>query len=291
MNDRCGRIASWLETLDRRWIFLVLAVVVVAALLSGVSTPDRATSVVQPIYDRIENLPDGAPILLSLDYSPSSAPELEPMADALTQHALLTGHPICYMSLYPTGNNMISRVEERVIAREFPQAVPARDWVSLGFQVGGEMLINSLRDSLTARYPTDVTGRPLRDVPALRGVRGLGDFGLIVSLSAGQPGLKEWILYAGDVLDVPLAGGCTGVGAPQFFPYYPLQILGLMSALKGAAEYEAALARGHPEFTAANQAATRGMGPQSAAHLVIVAFILLGNAGLVLRRLARRRSP
>jgi hypothetical protein len=70
-----------------------------------------------------------------------------------------------------------------------------------------------------------------------------------------------------------------------------LQILGLMSALKGAAEYEAALARGHPEFKAANQPATRGMGPQSAAHLVIVAFILLGNAGLLLRRLARRRAP
>lgn len=290
MSARTERWGERIENLDRRWIFLALAIVVVAALLFRVSVPDHPTSVVKPIYDRIENLPAGTPILLSLDYSPSSAPELEPMADALTRHALLTDHPICYMSLFPTGNNMILRVVERIIEPEFPHAVAGRDYVDLGFQEGGEMLINSLRDSLTARYPTDVEGRPLADLPALAHAKGLGDFGLIVSLSAGSPGLKEWILYAGDVIGAPLAGGCTGVGAPQFFPYFPHQIIGLMGALKGAAEYEAALAAGHPEFVAPFQAATEGMGPQSAAHVVIVLFILLGNAGLLLSRRRGRRT-
>ncbi len=275
------------EALDRRWIYLVLAASVCAALLSGLYFPDRPSDVVRPIYDHIEALPAGTPVLMSLDYSPSSAPELEPMAEALTRHLLLTGHPVCYVSLWPTGNNMIARVVTRICEAEFPEAAEGRDWVRLGFQAGGEMFINSLRDSLTARYATDMGGASLSSLPALSDVRGLGDFGLIVSLSAGMPGLKEWILYAGDVLEVPVAGGCTGVGAPQFFPYYPLQLVGLMGALKGAAEYEAALAAGYPEAVPRVQRATQGMGPQAVAHVVIVAFILLGNLGLWL---ARRRK-
>lgn len=289
MSDLSQEPLTDLETLDRRWIFLVLAVTVALALLTGIRFPDRASDVVQPIFDHLEGLPAGVPILISLDYSPSSAPELEPMAEALTRHAFLTGHPVCYVSLWATGNPMMTRLEERIIRPEFPDAVPGRDWAALGYQAGGEMLINSLRDSLSARYATDRDGRPLHELACLEGVNGLGDFGLIVSLSSGTPGLKEWILYAGDVLDVPVAGGCTGVGAPQFFPYFPLQLVGLMGALKGAAEYEAALAAGHPEYAPPFSQATNGMGPQSAAHLVIIGFILLGNAGLLIRRWRSRR--
>jgi hypothetical protein len=289
MSDLSSIPLTSLETLDRRWIFLMLALVVALALLTGIHFPDRASDVVQPIFDHLEHLPPGAPILLSLDYSPSSAPELEPMAEALTRHALLTGHPICFVSLWATGNPMITRLEQRIIRPEFPAAVPGREWAALGYQAGGEMLINSLREDLGSRYATDCDGRPLDELACLDGVVGLGDFGLIVSLSSGTPGLKEWILYAGDVLDVPLAGGCTGVGAPQFFPYFPHQLVGLMSALKGAAEYEAALAAGHPEYAPPFSQATDGMGPQSAAHLVIVGFILIGNAGLLIRRWKARR--
>ncbi len=263
--------------LDRRWLYLLLAAALVASLLSGVRFRDRPSRIVRAVFDRIEALPEGRPILLSLDYSPSSAPELEPMAEALTRHALLSGHPVCYLSLWPTGNNMIDRVVDRVIAREFPDAEPGRDYLCLGFQAGGEMLINSLRDSLAARYDTDMAGRPLAGAPLLRGVTGLADFGLVVSLSAGVPGLKEWILYAGDVLDVPVAGGCTGVGAPQFFPYYPQQLLGLLAALKGASEYEAALHARYPDRVPADQRAGLGMGPQAVAHLLLVVLILLGN--------------
>lgn len=76
MSDLSREPLTDLETLDRRWIFLVLAAVVALALLTGIRFPDRASDVVQPIFDHVEALPPGAPILISLDYSPSSAPEL-----------------------------------------------------------------------------------------------------------------------------------------------------------------------------------------------------------------------
>ena len=276
--SRARRWAAAARDLDRRWLYLMLLAAVVWPLLAGLRFHDRPSSIVRAVFDRVEKLPPGRPLLLSLDYSPSSAPELEPMAEALTRHALLSGHPVCYLSLWPAGNNMIDRVVDRVIRKEFPAARPGREYVVLGFQEGGQMLINSLRDSLAARYRTDVDGRPLAGLPALRGVRGVGDFGLVISLSAGVPGLKEWILYAGDVVGVPVAGGCTGVGAPQFFPYDPQQLVGLLAALKGASEYEAALHQRYPRRVPADQRAGLGMGPQTVAHLLLVALILLGNA-------------
>ena len=287
MSSFLARLAD----LDRRWIYLCLLLSVVGALIARPVFRDRPGELVQPLFDHLESLPAGTPIVVSLDYSPSSAPELEPMAEALTRHALIRGLPVIYMSLWPTGNNMAERLESRLIAVEFPDAVAGEDWVTLGFQAGGELLIHAVIDSLGARFRTDVDGRDLATLPALDHAAGLRDAGLVVSLSAGTPGLKEWVLYGGDVGGFPLYGGCTGVGAPQFFPYWPRQIRGLMAALKGAAEYESALRERYPGRVPDVMRATRGMGPQTVAHLVIGGFIVVGNLALLGRRRGGGERP
>jgi hypothetical protein len=288
MSGRAARWGARLTGLDRRWIYLSLAAALVATLLSGLRLPDRPSALVEPIYARIESLPAGSAVLLSLDYTPSTAPELEPMAVALTRHALLAGHRLCFVSLYPEGNNQIDRVVREVIGPEFPAARSGRDYAVLGYKAGNEMVINALGQDLGSMYAGDLEGRPLAELPALSGVGRLADFDLLVALSAGTPGLKEWILFAGDPLGVPLAGGCNGAGAPQYLPYFPHQLLGLMGGLKGAAEYEAALLRGHPEYEQRTMRATDGMGPQTVAHCLVIGFVLLGNLGLLLSR--RRRG-
>lgn len=284
MSGRGQRLGAFLASLDRRWIYLVLVVCLVVSMLAGLDFPDRPSTLVLPIYDKLEELPGGSPLLISLEYTPSTLPELEPMALAMTRHALLRGHRLCFLSLWPEGNNLIGRVVEQVIRHEFPDRREGRDWVVLGYKAGNEMLINALRQDIGTMYATDIRGIPLGELPALAGVTSLADFALIVALSAGTPGLKEWILFAGDPLGVPVAGGCNGAGAPQFLPYFPRQLIGLMGGLKGAAEYETALQAGHPEFQQRTRRATEGMGPQAVAHVVIIGFVLLGNLGLLLTR-------
>jgi hypothetical protein len=282
-RDLLGRLAK----LDRRWIYAVLAAALVATLLLRPLFPEEPGPLVTPVYARIESLPPGSPVLFSLEYSPSTAPELEPMAMALTRHALQRGLRICFVSLWPEGNAQIHRVIERVVAREFPQARDGDDFVVLGYKAGGPMLINSLRRELATMYPTDAAGRSLATLPALAGVQRLGDFALVVSFAGGTPGLKDWILYGGDPEGVPVAGGSTGVGSPEFLTYFPRQLLGLLGGLKGASEYEAALAAGHPELGSFPRPATEGMGPQAVAHTIIVLFVVLGNLELGRRRLGR----
>lgn len=280
--------AADLARLDRRWIFAALALSILLSIVTRIRFPDAPSPLVLPVYDRLEALPAGTVVVMALDYSPSSRPELEPMAFALARHAMLRSHRLILLSTWDTGNAMIARVADEVLRPEFPGRREGEAWVALGYKAGNEMLINAIRQDLAAMYAEDMAGRPLAGQPVLAGVRGLSDCGLIVALSSGTPGLKEWILFAGDVTGVPVAGGSTGVGTPEFLPYFPRQLIGLLGGLKGAAEYEAALETGHPEFRQRTMAATDGMGPQAVAHTVIVLFILLGNAGLLLAR--RRRG-
>ena len=270
---------DWLDRLghlDRRWLYLVLLVSLAATIVIEPLFPDAPSAFVQPAFERIEGLAPGTRVLVSLDYSPASMPEIEPMAFALTRHLLMRGaHPV-YLTLFPEGDAMFRRLHEQVLAAEFPERQAGRDWTMLGYKAGGRMVINALRQEIDAMYVTDGEGRPLDELPGLADITRLGDFPLIIALSSGTPGLKEWILYGGDPAGVPVIGGCTGIGTPEFLVYFPQQLVGLLGGLKGASEYEAVLAERYPERQFARRAG-RGMGPQTVAHVLILVFLVLGN--------------
>ena len=120
------------------------------------------------------------------------------------------------------------------------------------------------------------------------GITNIRGFDLILTVSAGYPGTKEWIQYAGTPASIPVAGGCTAVQAPLLYPYYPEQLLGLMGGIKAAAEYEQLLIEAYPKFTEDKRrylTAMSRMGPQTVTHLAIIFFIVLGNISFqVLRR-------
>jgi len=275
-RERLGR-------LDRRWLYLTFLVALSATLLVQPLFPDQPSTFTAPVFSRLQGLPAGTPVLVSLDYSPASAPEIEPMAFALTRHLLWRDLRPVYISLWPEGNNMLQRLREDVLQPEFGDLQEGRDFAALGYKAGGRMVINALRQDLGAMYARDLRGVPLDSLTVLEGVARLDDFALVIALSGGTPGLKEWILYGGDPTGVPIAGGCTGIGTPEFLVYFPQQLLGLLGGLKGASEYEAALAAEYPA-AAAHRRAGRAMGPQTVAHVLILVFLVLGNLTYLRRR-------
>jgi hypothetical protein len=289
MSDAGGRrtdLRDRLAGLDRRWLYLTLLLSLSATLLLRPLFPDRLSTFAAPIFERIEELPPGAPVLVSLDYSPASAPEIEPMAFALSRHLLSRGLRPVYVSLWPEGDAMLQRLREGVLEADFPDVREGRDWTALGFKAGRHMVVNAIRQDLGAMYATDLRGVPLDSLDALGGARRLADFPLVIALSGGTPGLKEWILYGGDPSGVPIAGGCTGIGTPEFLAYFPQQVVGLLGGLKGASEYEAALSARYPDAGFARRAG-RAMGPQTVAHVLVLLFLILGNLTYLRRRGAR----
>jgi hypothetical protein len=278
-----------LSNLDRRVIFLLIALAVIIPLITHYTTSIPPSLIVQTLFDKIESMPPGAKILVSFDYGPSTAPENQPMANALIRHALEKGHRVYLMALWPTGARQSQELIEDIIEKEYPNKVEGVDWIHLGYKAGNQGLINTLMSNMKAMYTTDITGRSINEFSMMDSINTLRDFDMILALGSGFPGTKEWIQFAGDPGNIPVGGGTTAVMAPLLFPYYPKQMVGLMGGLQGAAEYESALIDKYPQLRNRSRIASTSMGPQVTAHLVIIAFIIVGNITFLAERRRSRK--
>jgi hypothetical protein len=272
---------------ERRVIFGFIFVAVAAPILFPITFEEKATPVVRSLFEKIESLPSGSRILVSFDYDPAMAPEVQPMANALARHCLAKGHRVVFMCLWATGQSILTATLEDVLIPEFPDIRDGVDYANVGYKAGNEGVLNVIVSDFKQMFPTDVNGVPLDSLPVFDNVSSCADFDLILALGGGLPGPKEWVLFVGDIARVPIGAGVAAVVAPQMYPYYPRQIMGILGGVKGAAEYETELAHHYPRFDKVDKPGLRMMGPQTMAHMVIMAFVIIGNVAMIT---ARRRQ-
>lgn len=262
---------------DRRVIFLFIFVSVSVPILFPITFEEQATPVVKRAFDHIENLPEGSRVLLSFDFDPAMAPEVQPMADAIMRHALAKNHKVIFMSLWATGQGLLDQTMRRILPVEFPEKIDGRDYVSVGYTAGNEGVLNVIVSDFKKMFPSDVNSVPLDSIEIFEGVSSCRDLDLVVTFGGGKPGAKEWVLFVGDRASVPVAVGVAAVVAPQMYPYFPDQVVGILGGIKGAAEYESELIKHYPQFAERGTPGLVMMGPQTLAHVVIIAFIVFGN--------------
>jgi hypothetical protein len=283
---------TWYEklgALDRRVIFLLIALAVIIPLVVHYTTTIPPSQLVLDLYNAVEDLPPGSRVLMSFDYGPSTAPENQPMAVAMTRHCFEKNHRIYLMALWATGPRQSQQLIEELIEVEFPDKVHGEDYIHLGYKAGNQGLINALLSDFKSMYSSDLAGEDIESFPMMEGIDNLTDFDIILAIGSGFPGTKEWVQFAGDPGDIPVGGGTTAVMAPLLYPYYPKQMLGFLGGLQGAAEYEAALMHGYPKYEDMTRQASTTMGPQVTAHLVIVGFILVGNLTYLMEKRRKRK--
>ncbi len=263
--------------IDRRVIFVFIGIAVSAPLLFPITFEEKATPIVERLFNRIDELPAGSRVLISFDFDPAMAPEVQPMANAISRHCLHKGHKVIFMSLWGTGQSLMTAALANDILPGFPEKKDGRDFVNIGYKAGNEGVLNIIVSDFRKMFPTDVNGVPLDSTEVFDGIESCKDLDLIVALGGGRPGPKEWVLFVGDPGNVPIGVGVAAVVAPQLYPYYPQQIIGILGGIKGAAEYESELIKRHERFADMPTPGLRMMGPQTLAHMVIMFFIIIGN--------------
>ncbi|MDZ4829618.1 MAG: hypothetical protein SGJ09_05390 [Phycisphaerae bacterium] len=273
----------FLETFDRRIVFLLMGLAVAIPLLAQISFPEVAGQHARATFDAIDSLPSGSKLLFSFDYDPASEGELKPMAEALVYHAASKGHKLYFMSLWPAGAAKAKETINHILKAHFPSYVYGTDYMQLGFKAGNETVIKLIVTDLAKPFPNDELGTPLAKIPMMAGVDDIRAMDLAVVISAGDPGSKQWAqYYVAAYPSEKLVTGTTGVQSVSLYPYIPQQIVGMLGAIKGAAEYETLVnekyplqtSRGPEKFLVEGQ---RRMAPQLTAHLLMVALIILGN--------------
>ncbi|MGR3173836.1 MAG: hypothetical protein ACUZ8N_04485 [Candidatus Scalindua sp.] len=257
-----------LLNIDRRIIFAIVAVAVTIPLLIRFDLPVLPTKEVRGIYDKIDSLPERSHILIAFDYDPASKEELQPMAIALLHHCFRKNIKVIGMTLNPGGTGLAdSAINE--VGKEYNK-INGEDYVFLGYKTGVELVMINMGENIYSAFPKDFYGNATADLPVLKGIQSLQDFDFVIDLASGSS-IEAWIAFGKEKYNFDLGAGCTAVIGPDMYPFLQSkQIEGLMSGLKGAAEYEILINR--------KSTAVAGMSPQSVAHVLVVLFVIFGNA-------------
>ena len=257
-----------IRRIDRRIIFTLIFVAVGWPLIAPMQLPIGVSPPVRGAWEAVEAVPPGSIVMLAGDYSPDTMPELQPMTRAFIRHAFSRDLRIVVACLWPASPPLVER-ELTPLAEEYGREYGV-DYVNLGYMAGGIVTLLGMGASIPNTFPTDYGGTPVRQIPLMQEVENFEDIAMVMEVSAGTPGTREWVQQVQSRYRVTLASGTTAVGAPNFYPYVQSgQLAGLLGGLKGAAEYETLI--GAPDDT------TKGMDAQSIVHALIVIFILLGN--------------
>ncbi len=302
---------------DRRWIFLAIGIVSIVPFLIGFGMPIATTAEVESIFNYVNELDKNDAIFISFDYAPGTQAENTPMGVAVMRHAFHNNVPVFITAYWPLGHGMaiggldyvtnpaIPGFYERVSFEEWVDlreagvtdkdelvtawendgnALPegamgwvfeGRDFAMLGYQPLFHLVILGMTASIEAQYPQDIHGNPLHEMPMLNEHKSLREIALALTTS-GSSACRSWIVYAREKVGMPVAFGVTAVMATDYFPYIQSgQIIGQMGGLRGAAEYEVLLKENG--ITENTDKAFTGMDVQSAAHILIILLIIMGN--------------
>jgi len=264
-----------IELMDRRIIFIAIALTIIFPLIWPLGLPVKVSPQARDFYKSIEDIPDGSVVLFPNDYDPASKAELYPMTVAII-HQLFkkdNGHDrhlkVIGLGLWPAAPPLLQKAFDDVARDQYHKKYGV-DYVNLGYKEGREIVMASMGENFRKTFPTDYFGTPVDSLPIMQGIENYDDIAILINVSAGYPGTKEWVQQVASVFDVNMVSGTTGVSAPEYYPYYAAgQLSGMLEGLKGAAEYE--------KLVGVHGIATSGMDAQSLGHLVIILFIIAGN--------------
>ncbi len=260
MLDRLAR-------LDRRVIYAIVFLSLSIPLIWPIGLEVSVGPETQKLYDIIEALPPGSAVIVSIDASPGGYGELASGTTAVLNHMAKKGLRVIGMGFFDTGPSLL---ETAFGGSEFRNKEYGKDYVNLGYLAGGETAIAAMARDIPGSFPRDYRGNVTSSLPVMEGIKSVKDIALIITISSGTPGVPEWIRQVGDPMKVPIATVLVAVNVPNMTPYLQAgQLKGMIPSMKGAAGYE--------RLMGVRGLGTAGMDAQSVSHLVILAFVILGN--------------
>jgi len=275
-----GSIAARLEQIDKRYIYILLIVVLAIPFLLPIGLPVPISVGTRKVHNALESLSPGAKVLYCFDTVSAVFPELVPIGVAVLEH--LSRKPVKIYAISFIYEEASMAVETLIRPKvDMSKKKYGEDYVNLGFYAGSEAAMAAFAGDVSKLVKKDYYGASVDQIPMMRDVRTAGDFNLLIWM--GGSGLPLYLRQFYAPYKILTAAGAQAATYPQFTPYQAAgQIVGIINGLMGAAEYETLLR-------------TRGLGIASAdaislSHVAIIVLIALGNIGYLSRPRTERRK-
>jgi hypothetical protein len=287
-------IFTFLETIDRRIIYLFVALSLSVPIISGIIMKPAPMSTARAFYETVDKLDpaEGKLVLIASDWGPGTMAENRPQTEVAIEHLLRKRQPFALITIYTLAvpfleavpHGIVKRLEEEMPGEKWEYG---KDWVNLGYRPGGILMIQGLAKSedLHHTLKTDANETPLNDIPVMKNIHTLKDISMFMEFTGLVGAFNAWLQF----LQGPVfVHGCTSITIPEAFIYFSSgQIVGFFEGLAGAAFYETLLYESFPNRSKDSLALKTNTG-LSFAQLVVLAFIFLGNLGVILRKLTGR---
>ncbi len=271
-----GPTSFWqrMQQIPRYYIYLLLAAVVIWQILFPILLPIVPSAATRGVEAAVAAVPDDKLIIISTDWDASTQAETGPQTAAIIEACFRHNKKFVLLTLSPPMGAKLSNEIAVAIARRH-QAEYGVQWANWGYKVGGSNVLLAMVKDVPKAMGADFYGRPMRDLPVMRGVRTIKDIGLVAEVTGLATMTEMWIGLIQGPYQVPFTAGYTAVMAPGYYPFMDSgQIDGMLVGAKGAAEMEALLRQ--PGLGMAIMSA------QSWAHLLIIGLIILGNVGYLM---------
>ncbi|MBK7140917.1 MAG: hypothetical protein IPH75_02410 [bacterium] len=269
---------------ERRMVFLFIGIAITVPFFMSLTQKMSVSPETTELMNGLEALPPGSRVLVTFDYDPASAPELQPMAESFFRYAFDHRFKVIIMGLWPQGPTQANQALAVVLADEKYKAMNLQygiDYVNLGFQSGNEFVIQRIGSDFQSMFRVDFSGTPYDQIPLVKNIKNFSNIDYSFNLSAGYPGTREWVLIAVDRYGLKMGAGNTAVQTTGMYPYVRSgQLIGILGGMNGAAEFE--------EATGYLGKGTRFMLSQSFAHMIIIVFILIGNVAYFMHERKRK---
>lgn len=234
-----------------RWaiaLILLLAVIIPLGFsqlgVEGYALPSVVSRDLAPLIDLMGTIPTDRPALVVFDYTPGYSGELDTVAGALLEHAVLRSLPIVTISTRPTGPPLAEGLLNKIGAGY--GAVNGESYLHLGYLSGGPTAVQLFaiapRSVVLSGYhlPESLEGS-VWDSPLLQGVHRLSDFNLVIVITAGTDTARTWVEQTHPWIgNTPLVMVLSTGAEPLVRPYFEAsepQVDGILSGLPAAVSY------------------------------------------------------
>ncbi|MCX8053775.1 MAG: hypothetical protein N3B12_08195 [Armatimonadetes bacterium] len=276
-------VLTKLQNIDRRILYLLIAVVIAVPLLRRPSKhPSVVFLEVKNAYNTLDRIPKNKVVILSTVWGPGTRAENESQTEAIMRHLFRNRTKFVVLSWDQLGSQL-TYDGGTAIAKKMGRRYGA-DWVHLGYNPGPMYaIIRGLGKNFPGVFKVDRFGKKLKDIPLTAKVRDHRDIGAVVEITPSGT-VAYWIAYFNQPYQVPLVFCPTAVMSAEAYPYLDSgQLNGMLNGVIGAAQYETLIGMGKERTYAA--AASWAL---SSAHIFILVLIVLGNLGYALSRRSTR---
>jgi hypothetical protein len=275
------QLLARLQTIDRRFVYLLLLIVVSVSLYpKKVDLPVIPSQQMLNAFEAVENAPTDKIALIGAEWAASTRGENGAQTRAIMHHLMRRKIKFAMIGFDPQGPENVAK-EVRSLQDRYGY-VEGRDWINWGYRPNGA--INATLKAMVRDIPGaiqhDANGVSLRDtekLPFMKGVKDMSNVGLIVEITPSST-YEPWVAFVQGVGGgTPMVFCPTAVMAPEAYQYLDSgQMVGMLTGLKGALEYEWKVKE---PGRASKQALAL-----SASHILIIVLIVVGNLGFLAQK-------